>query len=241
MYKAILIDDERPALLELHYILAKDKRIDIIGIFQDPIEGIAAIEKEQPDVVFLDIHMPELDGLKLAERLSIVSPCVEIVFTTAYDQYALKAYDTAAIDYVLKPYDEKRLQTTIDRLIEHLNQHKEKNQNNCSLTKIPVWNNGVIKLISIMEINYFYTNDSKTFLVTTGQEYEISQSLKNMEDLLKSHPFMRTHKSFLVNLTMVQEIIPWFNATYMLMVKDEKEQIPVSRKQVKALKAYFNL
>jgi DNA-binding LytR/AlgR family response regulator len=241
MYKAILIDDERPALLELHYILANDKRLDIIGIYQDPIEGLTAIQNQQPDVVFLDIHMPELNGLILAERLSILSPNIEIVFTTAYDQYALSAYDKAAIDYVLKPYDEKRLQITIDRLIEHLDQHKTNTQARATLTKIPVWNKGIIKLISITDITYFYTNDSKTFLVTSQQQYEISQSLKTLEDLLQNHAFMRTHKSFLVNLASVQEIIPWFHATYMLIVKDEKEQIPVSRKQVKALKEYFNL
>lgn len=241
MFKAIIIDDERPALLELHYILSQDKRVEIVDIYQNPHDGFEAIKREKPDVVFLDIQMPGMTGLELAEKVMECCPNVEIVFTTAYDDYAIEAFNKAAIDYVMKPYDEERISKTINRLEEHIEQHRLNDENNEDIHRIPAWYNGSIHLIEIDDVCFFTVEQGTTVMVTNKMRYEISLTLSKLEDMLAQKDFKRTHRAFLVNLAKVTEIIPWFNNTYVLKTDTLDDEIQVSRKQVKEIKEYFKL
>lgn len=120
MIKAILVDDEIPALKEMEYLLKKNNMVEIIGMYTDPLEAMVVVEKLRPDLVFLDIDMPQLNGIEVASRLKSVLPDIEVVFVTAYSEYAVKAFELQAMDYILKPIMFERLDRTVERVLERI-------------------------------------------------------------------------------------------------------------------------
>ncbi|WP_069998669.1 LytR/AlgR family response regulator transcription factor [Cellulosilyticum sp. I15G10I2] len=246
MIKVIVVDDEKPAVDELVYMLKAYEEVEIAGAFTDPAEALDFIRKTSVDVVFLDISMPEIDGFMLAEVLIKLTSPPLIVFATAYDEYAVQAFEIHAIDYVLKPLTEGRLLKTINRITKQLQQKKSDmapirdmlntTQNPKRYNKLPVWKNDRIYLIDKHDILFCTTNESETAIVTLKERFITSDTLADLENQLDDKVFFRCHRSYIIRLEAVSEIIPWFNNTYAVKFQGCKEEVPISRRNTKLFK-----
>jgi len=255
----IIVDDEKPAREELAFLLKGFPEINVVGQGKNGVEAVSLIKEHAPDLVFLDVQMPGLDGFgvlkKLVER-KMKMP--HVVFATAFDQYAVQAFDVNAVDYVLKPFDKARISkaiqrarkaldseaSTTDRLEQLVNQ-----LGNAKERDIPPRLKVLIKvqqrlLLVNAEDVVFATIEGGDVTVST-REIQGSSNYRTLEELdeaLDSDHFWRPHRSFLINLRHVKEVVPWFNATYMLKMNDKNStEIPVSRPQAKRLRELFKL
>lgn len=251
MIKVVLVDDERPALEELSYLLREYDFIQIVGAYIDPMVALEELHKTKVDVVFLDISMPEMDGFMLAEAIMKVSAPPLIVFATAFDAFAIQAFEIHAVDYILKPLCEERLDRTIQRIEAQLKQKKEylapikelitTTQNSKKYEKLPVWKNDRIYLINKTDILYCTTNGSETRIVTKKEQYIVLDTLSELELQLDEEAFFRCHRSYIIGLHAIEEIIPWFNNTYVVRFLSCEENVPISRRNTKAFKALINI
>jgi len=250
--RIVLVDDEKPALEELSYIINKYSFIEISGTFTNPAEALEHILKEKPDVVFLDIEMPEINGFTIAREIINAEIDTIIVFVTAFDEYALKAFEVNAVDYILKPYDEKRIDQTVKRLKNISKQQKKENSQKViqkilemqelrPINKLPVWKNNRILLLNPEDILYCTMEDGKSIIVTENERYVSDGKLIYLEEILRRDGFFRCHRSFLVNLNAISEVIPWFNNTYIIKVRGLEDEIPISRRHMKEFKKKLNI
>jgi two-component system response regulator LytT len=240
MLKAFIVDDEPLARDELAYLLKRSRKAEVIGetdCFEDAVEKIKELA---PDVVFLDIELTEKSGLDLANKLQSFSKIPAIIFATAYDEYALQAFDLSASDYVLKPFEEARIHQALDKLVknyaardlivEEPPPHSLKNSG-----KIAVLEEERIILLDFKEIIYIGALDGKTIVKTFNDQFVTSETLVSLEKKATAFSFIRVHRSYLVNFQHIVEIQPWFNSTYNLLMK-EHSTIPVSRTYVRQLR-----
>ena len=254
----IIVDDEKPAREELAFLLKSFPEVNLIGLGKNGLEAVSLIKEHSPDLVFLDVQMPGLDGFgvlkKLVERKVTKMP--HVVFATAFDQYAVKAFDVNAVDYVLKPFDKARIAKAIQRarkaldtdtsatdrleqLVNQLGTARETPQRVKVLVKT-----GQRLLLVDADDMFFATIEGGDITVHARDAQGSSnyRSLDELADALDSEVFWRPHRSFLVNIRHVKEVVPWFNATYMLKMNDKKTtEIPVSRPQAKRLRELFKL
>jgi len=265
----VIADDEPLARDELAYLLGKCDDIEIVGEATQGLEALEKIIALKPDAAFLDIHMPKLDGLLVARKLLEEDHNLIIVFATAYDQHAIQAFEVNAVDYLLKPFDEERVSKTVERIRQRVRNNKEDFQNemlNHSLTellkkmdresvaatvgqfkapiisKLAVQGEGSIVMIDPNDILYVYRENRDVFIKTSIKVYSTKYTLQALEEKLASYPFFHTHRSYLVNLNFVQELVPWFNGAYILILNDEeRSEVPVSRTYVKALKGVLEI
>ncbi|PGM58652.1 LytTR family transcriptional regulator DNA-binding domain-containing protein [Bacillus sp. AFS053548] len=244
MLKALIVDDEPLARDELAYLLKRSKAVEIVGEADSIRSTLEFIQIEEVDVVFLDIQLADESGLELAQKLQDLSHQPAIVFATAFDEYALNAFDLHAIDYILKPFDELRIQKTIEKLAKlgtkTIRTEVKKNPPLLKQDKLAISVDERILLITFEEIIYIFTQEGKTSVVTDKMTYRINEPLINLERKLQNTSFTRVHRSYIVNLDKIIEIQPWFNSTYNLMMNDG-EKVPVSRTYTKEIKQLFNL
>ncbi|RKD31562.1 LytR/AlgR family response regulator transcription factor [Thermohalobacter berrensis] len=253
MLKAIIVDDEMPAREELKFLLKEFNEIDIIGEASNGVEAIKLNEKLRPDLIFLDIQMPQITGIEVAEKVLDSTHVPLIIFVTAFDQFAIKAFEVNAIDYLLKPLCKERLEKSIKKAI---NLYKAKNYDyenkleklikeikgrNEKVDKISVYKNGRLIPLDLDEIIYATVKEKNTVIVSTKGEFETNNTLSQLQEKLKNHNFFRSHRSFLVNLDFIEEIEPWFNSTYQVKLKNNKEKIPVSRNHCKEFRKLMNI
>ncbi|MGG1574534.1 LytR/AlgR family response regulator transcription factor [Fictibacillus sp. NRS-1165] len=246
MFKAFIVDDEPLARDELAYLLKRSKQVEIVGEGDSIENSLSQIHGLQIDVIFLDIQLADESGLDLAEKVMDLEPRPEIVFATAYDEYALKAFDLQAIDYIMKPFDETRVLQTVEKL-EKVIKGKD-NGTSSSLDqglsigkrndKLAVTVDERIVLIPVHEIVYIGAIEGRTVIVTDQQRYQVNDPLITFERKLHQKSIIRVHRGYLVNLDKIVEIQPWFHSTYNLIMKDG-EKIPVSRTFTKDLKEHF--
>lgn len=250
MVRVIIVDDEKPALDELAYIVKQFKYVEVIGIFTDSLEALTAIRIEEPDLVFLDIDMPALNGLQIAEEIMNLRLKTHVVFATAYDEYALDAFKKNAVDYLLKPYDENLVFKAINKVKEQTERHLnyaqlmelQSNHNRSEQTKrLPIWKEDRIIFISIDDILFCKVVDGGINIVTKLENYCFSGTLSSLEIKLESGHFFRTHRGYVVNITKVIEVSPYFNNTLMIKVEGSNEEIPVSRSNVKVFKEILGI
>ena len=233
----MIVDDEPLARDELGYLLKRTKKVEITCEAMGLKEAIRDLESNKVDVIFVDIQLAEDSGLVLARKINQMENPPEIVFATAYDEYALEAFELNAVDYILKPFDEDRVQQTIEKLVKKARERTTPELVNSSvrLNKLALYVNDRILMITIQDLLYMYSHDGMTIIVTENDRYEVSESLVSLERKLQNTSIVRVHRSYLVNLDRILEIEPWFNSTYNLKIVDG-EKIPVSRTYMKFLK-----
>ncbi len=247
MIKAILVDDELFALKELQLQLESLPNIQIIGSFTNPLESFFNITMLNPDVVFLDIDMPEVSGIYLAEQIMTTHPQVKIIFVTAFDKYAINAFELNAVDYILKPFTLERIKKTISRLEEKIEKnintdiHSLSNQYKESVKKFFIYEQDNIILLNIKDIYYIEALNKFVRIRTKDRFYNSNHSLNYFENKLKNLDFFRTHRGYLVNLDKIAEIIPKINYSFDIRMTDTNDLIPVSRTNIKLLKQLLEL
>ncbi len=245
--RALIVDDEAPARSELRYMLEKADDVEIVGEASNAREAIELIRALNHDVVFLDIEMPGLTGLNVAEIILELPRSPAVVFVTAYGEYAVKAFELDATDYLIKPFDEKRLHKTLNKITEVRREDQQVTNNQPSegllnIGRIPVEKRGKTILLSTDDIIYANTKNDYTFIQTYDDSYITSFTLKELEGRLQDDAFFRAHRGFIVNLHEVKEIVPMFGGSFLLRVKDSKEsEIPVSRRNARKLRSILGL
>ncbi len=226
-FKTILVDDEYLALNRLERMLGQHKNtIEVIDKAKNGFEAIEKINLLKPDLIFLDIHMPELTGFDVLEKIEYM-PIV--IFSTAYDQYALKAFETNSIDYLLKPISSKRFtENSVDETKENLQKLILK-LNTEEVKRIQVSIGNKIKFINISEIYFFKADNKYVELYTSDKKYLINETLATLEDILPEE-FVRIHRSCIININFTDEFFRLSSSIYNVKMKDSKKSIlPISR------------
>lgn len=226
--RSIIVDDELPSRQELEYFIKTFSNIEIVNQFDDGVSVLKYVQSNHIDVIFLDINMPNLDGMNLAKILYEMNPDIKVVFITAYKEYALDAFEIHAFDYLVKPYSKDRIVSALERLESSFEENSE-----ISSDKMSVLRNDKIYVINIKDIYYIKAFGRGVAIFTKDGEYTSRNKISEMEKKLPVKEFYKSHRSFIVNLGKVKEIKPWFNDTYVLKLKDIDKEIPVSRNNIK--------
>ena len=233
--RAIIVDDEELARASLKLSLQKFQQISVINECSNGFEAVKSIKEFKPDVVFLDIQMPKLNGFDVVELLADEAP--QIIFVTAFDEYAIKAFDANALDYLLKPVNPDRLKIAIKRLEEKIsieakpdfkNAVNEIVQKNLPLQRILIKENTKVHVIPVNEIIYIEAQDDYVLIQTLDKSYLKNERLANLEAELDSQVFIRIHRSFLVNIDYINRIESYSKDSKLVKLKTGFE-IPVSR------------
>lgn len=239
---ALIVDDEPLARNELSYLLKQTEEISEIEEADSIEEALEKLLQKKIDIAFLDIHLTEESGLTLADKINRMDNPPIIVFATAYDEYAIQAFEHEARDYLLKPFEESRVRQTVQRAQAILTANKNEKEKIVEETAgvFPLHMNDRIYMVKLEEILAIEVNQGETTVYTEQKDYKTTEPLTTWEEKLPTPPFLRVHRSFLVNLDEVIEIQPWFNQTYQLTLKKELK-IPVSRSYVQLFKKQIGL
>ncbi|NJJ38482.1 LytR/AlgR family response regulator transcription factor [Paenibacillus apii] len=240
--RAIIVEDEELARQELAYLIRANSGIEIAAEFDDGLDALKYLQANQVDVLFLDINIPSVDGVFLAQNISKFSVKPHIVFITAYKEHAAEAFEIEAFDYILKPYNETRIKGMLGKL-EAAFTHRpggEEERNPVS-NKINLWKNEKIIVVDADDIYYASAQEKTTSVFTRNEEYSMGVSITEFHGRLPQDRFFRCHRSFIVNLSKIKEIIPWFNNTYLLRLRDLDFEVPVSRSKVKEFRQIMRL
>ncbi len=237
MLTAFIVDDEPLARDELIYLLKRSKRVEVIGEAECMKQAHEQIVRLAPELVFLDIELAEHSGLELARKLLDLPQPPAVIFATAFAEYALQAFDLNAVDYILKPFDERRIRQALDKLIRLKKEPAipVPTLPNTSLKKLAVSLEDRILMLDLEQIIALSSEDGKVIIATSQGRFVLNEPLAHMERRLDSPNFMRVHRNYIVNLSGIMEIQPWFNSTYLLVMSDDS-RIPVSRSYVKQLR-----
>lgn len=251
MIRCIIVDDEKPARDELTYLLSSIEDIMVVGEAENGIQAIRKAIEEKPQLVFLDVNMPGINGIDVAKELVALESKPLIVFITAYDSYAVSAFEVSAFDYLLKPVSEERLRNSLDRIRSMVSSREarvldklDKLSGELGLsrsTRIVGYQNGMLFPIELDEILFLTLEEKNTIVVCERGKYQINGTLSELQEKLSDRKFFRSHKSYIVNLDRIDSIEPWFNSTYNIHLKGIGEIIPVSRTYAKAFKEAMNI
>lgn len=237
MLRAIIVDDEAPARSELKFLLDELGSVDVVAEAASVREAIEKLKEYQCEVMFLDINMPEANGLQLANALQHLRYPPAVVFVTAYSEFALDAFKVNAIDYLVKPVESDRLAQAVARVQESVALHAQAQHSE----RIPVEKGGKKILIAIDKIRFVMARDDYAYLQTDADRYFSTVSLAQLEKRLDGHGFFRVHRGYLVNLAMVEGVEPVSGGTLLLTLNGVEDKIPVSRRRVSALKKALGL
>jgi two-component system LytT family response regulator/two-component system response regulator LytT len=256
---ALIVDDEQLARDELAFLLKGVGDVNVVAQGKNGLEAVNLIREHNPDLVFLDVQMPGLDGFGVIKKLLDKKvPLPKIVFATAFDQYAVKAFEVNAVDYLLKPFDKKRVAQSVQRARSKMEAESgapaEKLETLVRMleaqkpqpAKLLVRAAGRLFLVDQKDVCYASIEDGVISVVTSGPSgIEGTSNCRTLEELLDSldpNLFWRAHRSFLVNINRIKEVVPWFKSSYQLRMDDKKQtEIPVSRAQTKRLRELFGL
>lgn len=280
---ALIIDDEQLARDELKYLLDSVGDVDVVGQGANGIEAVELIEEHHPDLVFLDVQMPGLDGFAVIQKLlernqsrtaglkaSDPEPLPQIVFATAYDQYAVRAFDVNAVDYVLKPFDRQRIVQAVERAksrlaggnagttagsqadspiesqleaLLRLLKRPQAGEHPQQPAKLVVQAQNRLLLVSQAEICFAAIDEGVIRIVTrTFEGQSKCRTLEELQEQLDPNQFWRAHRGYVVNIDHIREVVPWFKSSYQLRMNDKAQtEIPVSRTQTRRLRELFNL
>ena len=249
MIRAYLVDDERLAVQRLTRLLEETGRVTIAGSTTDSAEALVFLRANQVDVLFLDVQMPELTGFELLEKLERDVP---VVFTTAYDQYALEAFAVNSIDYLLKPIEPERLDRALDKLERFAGQPRpdvrelaralaHELAQGRKLERIASRVGERTTVLEAARITHFFAKDKLTFAAANGREHVIDYTIAQLETQLDARRFVRIHRATIVNVAFVQEIYPAIDGLLVRLKDDGKTELSVARDRVRALKARLGI
>ncbi len=249
---AILIDDEQLAREELSYLLKEFPDVEILATGRNGLEAVKLIENLEPDVVFLDVQMPGLDGFGVIQSLREKNvPLPHFILATAYDQYAVEAFRWEALDYLLKPIEKDRLMAAVERARKAVTEKSKLAPQpeltplkpSTQRTKLLVKNNNRNFIVDAQDVVYATIDDGLITVVATNVEGESNyRTIEELQSNLDQDTFWRVHRSFLVNIHRIKEVIPWFKSSFQLRMDDKKQtEVPVSRVQTKRLRALLKL
>ena len=263
--RAMILDDEQLAREELRYLLESTGGVQVIDEASNGIEGLDKIVQHQPDLLFLDVRMPGLDGFALIRHLiehARLPQLPQIIFATAFDQYAVRAFDVNAVDYLLKPFDPQRIAQALEKarariaeqrtddsthkpemtaLLELLERHRSAPTPRTSKLIVQVQNR--LLLVDQSEICFASIDEGAIRVVTPTLEGQSKcRTLEDLLELLDTQQFWRAHRGFVVNINHIREVVPWFKSSYQLRMNDRaRTEIPVSRAQTRRLRDLFRL
>jgi two-component system response regulator LytT len=248
---SVIADDETLARNELVFLLKDFSEIEVVGLAANGLEAVEMIESLEPDLVFLDVQMPGLDGLGVIQKLrELEVPLPHFVLATAFDQYAIEAFRLQALDYLLKPIEKDRLEETINRARRIVQDRQKLAPPEAALprpslqrSKILVKSAGRSFIVDAQDIVYATIDDGLITIVTSALEGESNyRTIEDLQSNLDPETFWRVHRSFLVNIHRIKEVIPWFKSSYQIRMDDKKQtEIPVSRVQTKRLRSLLKL
>ncbi|MDU5454143.1 LytR/AlgR family response regulator transcription factor [Pseudescherichia vulneris] len=242
--KVIIVEDEILAQQELSWLIKAHSQMEIVATFDDGLDVLKYLQHNKVDALFLDINIPSLDGVLLAQNISQFAHKPFIVFITAWKEHAVEAFELEAFDYILKPYQESRIITMLQKLEAAWQQ-----QSGTSGSPVATRENDTINLVkderiivtSIHDIYYAEAHEKMTFVYTRRESYVMPMNITEFCSKLPAAHFFRCHRSYCVNLNKIREIEPWFNNTYILRLRDLDFQVPVSRSKVKEFRQLMHL
>jgi len=248
--RAFLIDDEPLAITRLTRLLEEAGRVEIVGSSSDPSEAVKEVRRTNPDVLFLDIEMPGLTGFDVLDQLGASQPLV--IFTTAYDQYALNAFKVNSIDYLLKPIEPAELTRALHKLERVLGGTEARadvgallGQMRALLSERPAEYlarvasrvGDRVEFIDVADVTHFYAEDKLTFAATRAKHYALDNSIADLEQKLEPRRWVRIHRSTLLNVDAVKELRTWFGGKLLVRLKDGKTELQVARDRASEVKA----
>lgn len=236
----LLVEDEYLARAELSHLLQKDTRVANIIEAETIQEALKVLLSQTIDIAFLDIHLTDESGMDLADMLNDIPNPPVIVFATAYDHYAIEAFEKNARDYILKPFEEKRVIEALNRAVSQLKPSSNREMQEDALDNIAVHTDDRIYLLKIKAIAAVEATQGKTILYTDSEQFETKETLQYWEQKVTHHSFMRVHRSYMINLDKISEIEPWFNQTYQVTLNTGLK-VPVSRSYIKSFREKVNL
>ncbi|WP_339194493.1 LytTR family DNA-binding domain-containing protein [Paenibacillus sp. FSL P4-0176] len=265
--RALIVEDEILASEELNYLIQEHSQIEVVDRLEDGLDVLKFLQEQEVDVIFLDINIPSLDGMMLAHHIGNFATKPYIVFTTAYKEHAAEAFELEAFDYILKPYDEKRIAAMLHKLElafkrDHapVKQHvedgpaptadgsaahgelvRERDTNSHTDRRINLLRNDNIIVTDTADIYYAEAQEKVTKVYTKNGEFTMPVSISDFHSRLPQDTFFRCHRSYVVNLSQIREIVPWFNNTYLLRLRDLEAEVPVSRGKVKEFRQLMRI
>lgn len=235
--KAIIVDDERLARKELQNLLSKYPQVEVIGEYDNAEDAINEIEKQKPDLVFLDIHMPGKDGFGVLEELIYVP---QVIFVTAYDEYAIKAFEVNALDYLLKPIQQERLDEAIHKLTLQLQSNNAPSQKLGSNDQVFVKDGEKCWFVKLNDVPMFESEGNYVRVYFNNNKPLILKSLNNLANKLDEDVFFRANRKFIINMNWIEDVENWFNGGLMVKLKTG-DKVEISRRQATKLKEMKSL
>ncbi|MEO2257937.1 LytTR family DNA-binding domain-containing protein [Paenibacillus amylolyticus] len=265
--RALIVEDEILASEELNYLIQEHSQIEVVDRLEDGLDVLKFLQEQEVDVIFLDINIPSLDGMMLAHHIGKFATKPYIVFTTAYKEHAAEAFELEAFDYILKPYDEKRIAAMLHKLelafkrdhapveqhgedgpaptadgsVAHGELVRERDTNSHTDRRINLLRNDNIIVTDTADIYYAEAQEKVTKVYTKNGEFTMPVSISDFHSRLPQDTFFRCHRSYVVNLSQIREIVPWFNNTYLLRLRDLEAEVPVSRGKVKEFRQLMRI
>jgi len=253
MLRVLIAEDEKPAREELKYLISRNRDLRVVGEAENGREAVDLCETLAPDLVFLDIDMPVMNGIEAAEGILKGNGCTRIVFVTAYDEFAIKAFELRAVDYLLKPVTHARFDETISRLREQAGPGHRGEAVLADLLetmrtraaggsgRITLYKDRSLIPIDFADIVFVTACGRSTSVVTRAGRFETNFTLAELARQLEGPRFFRCHRGFIINIDCIERVDYWFNNTFLVMMKGFAEKIPVSRSRVREFRELLNI
>lgn len=246
MLRTVIVDDEQPICDDIEYLLEAHPDIEVVAKFQQSQAALVYLQQHPCDLLFLDIKMPGMSGLEFAECLSALKINVMIIFVTAYEEYALPAFETSAVAYLTKPLGQARLTKALLKVRSLFSLGEEKHGESAPAAlhygPISVQKGNALVPVHQQDILMAYVRDKLVFLRTREGDFQLSMNLSELMEMLNPDMFLRVHRQYIVNTGAIAKVIPWFHGAYVLSLRGaEGEEIPVSRKHMAEVRAALGI
>ena len=235
MIKVLIADDNEKMSLILKEVVDEHDSFETVAIGADGESALGLFEKHKPEVVFMDIEMPGMSGVECARQILEGYPDTYIVFSTAHDEYMGEAFEMYAFDYILKPFPIERVRNTLDRLASMLDKEKPAESTGIKLDKLLIKNRDGMSFVDIDEIMLVFREGSRTKIVTKRNSYFTGMNLNELETKLEGDAFMRTHKSYIVNLKYIEQILPYGRWTHVVKLRGLREDALITHEKLQTL------